>query len=134
MDNRVLVPELQRLDAVRRLEHAVSLPFQHHARQHPNAGLVLDEQDGLGAAARRRLGFRFVLRPPRVSWSAGRHTLNVVPWPISLSTADRAAVLLDDAEDGGQAEPGALARRLGREERLEDVGQVLRRNAGCRCR
>jgi hypothetical protein len=34
-------------------------------------------------------------------------------------------VLLDDAEDGGQAKPGALARLLGREERLEDPREML---------
>ena len=34
---------------------------------------------------------------------------------------DEAAGLLDDAVDGGEAEPGALADLLGREERLEDL-------------
>ena len=38
---------------------------------------------------------------------------------------DVAAVLLDDAVAGGEAEAGALARRLGREERLEQVARHL---------
>ena len=42
---------------------------------------------------------------------------------------DVTAALLDDAVDGGQPEAGALARLLGREERLEDAR--LRRPASC---
>ena len=44
-----------------------------------------------------------------------------MPRPGALSTADVPAALLDDAVDRGQAEPGALARLLRREERLEQV-------------
>src|SRR5215217_185247 len=43
---------------------------------------------------------------------------------------DRAAMLLgDDVVADRQAEPGALAGRLGREERLEQPGPVFRRDA-----
>ena len=38
---------------------------------------------------------------------------------------DEAAGLLDDAVDGREAEPGAGADLLGREERLEDARQIL---------
>ena len=43
-----------------------------------------------------------------------------------------AAALGDDAVDGGEPESGALARRLGREERLEDPrrGFVIHAVAG----
>ncbi len=41
-----------------------------------------------------------------------------------------AIVLLDDAIDLRQAQSSTLTRRLGGEERFEQVGQVLRRNAG----
>ena len=42
---------------------------------------------------------------------------------------DPAVVLLDDAEDHRQPQAGALARRLGGEERVEDARQVLRGDA-----
>ena len=41
-------------------------------------------------------------------------------------------VISDNAEHGGKAEPGALANRLGGEERIEDAIQVLPRNAHSR--
>src|SRR6202011_5412334 len=43
---------------------------------------------------------------------------------------DEAAGLLDDAIDGGEAKPGALADFFRREERLEDTVDDLGRNAG----
>ena len=43
---------------------------------------------------------------------------------------DEAAGLLDDAIDGREAEAGALAHLLGREERLPDLVEMLARNAG----
>ena len=53
-----------------------------------------------------------------------------MPAPGSLSTRTRAAVLRDDAVDGGEAEPGALARLLRREEGVEDPRAHLRAHAG----
>jgi hypothetical protein len=50
---------------------------------------------------------------------------NVVPWPGAVSTAIAPWVLLDDAVHGGQPQPGAVARALGREEGLEDPGLGL---------
>ena len=50
--------------------------------------------------------------------------MKVAPRPGALSTRDVAAALLHDAVDGGEAEPGALPRLLGGEERLEDAGLV----------
>ena len=47
---------------------------------------------------------------------------------------DRAAVLLHDAVGDRQAEAGALADLLGREERIVDARQLLGRNARARCR
>ncbi len=41
--------------------------------------------------------------------------------PCSLVDRDRAAGLTNDAVDGGQAQPGAAAGFLGREERFEDA-------------
>jgi hypothetical protein len=42
---------------------------------------------------------------------------------------DGASVFADDAVDDGQAQAGALLRRLGGEERIEDAAYMLRRNA-----
>ena len=53
-----------------------------------------------------------------------------VPCPTVLSHVIDAAVLLHDAVGDRQAEAGALADRLGREERIVDARQVLGRNAG----
>ena len=48
--------------------------------------------------------------------------------------AHRAAVGLDDLAQDGQAEAGALARRLGREEGLEDPRELVGRDSGPRVR
>ena len=52
-----------------------------------------------------------------------------VPWPTALSQPIVAVVLVDDAVGDRQAEAGAAADRLGREERIVDARQMLRRNA-----
>src|SRR2546422_7057883 len=44
--------------------------------------------------------------------------------------AEPTLMLLDDAVGHPEAEPGALAGWFGREERVEDPGEQLRRNAG----
>ena len=49
----------------------------------------------------------------------GKYTLKVAPLARLAVDPDVAAALLDDAVDGGEPEPGALALFLGREERLE---------------
>ena len=60
----------------------------------------------------------------------GSRTVNSVKSPTSLSTVMRAAVLLRyDLVADRQPKPGALAGRLGREERLEQLIPVFRRNA-----
>src|SRR5215218_5929586 len=50
--------------------------------------------------------------------------------PLIAQTADRAAVGIDDAVADRQAEAGPLADRLGREERLEQLGLIARVDAG----
>ena len=54
----------------------------------------------------------------------------MVPAPGFEIDVDVAAGLLDDAVDGGEAEPGPLPHLLGGEERLEDLLLHLRRHAG----
>ena len=55
--------------------------------------------------------------------------MNRVPCPTRALAVDRALVLAHDAVGDRQAEAGALADRLGREERIVDARQVLARNA-----
>ena len=50
--------------------------------------------------------------------------------PDRAVAVDRAVVLAHDAVGDRQAEAGALADRLGREERIVDAGEVLARNPG----
>jgi hypothetical protein len=52
------------------------------------------------------------------------------PLPFGRLGEDEAARLLDDAVDGREPEAGALADLLGGEERLEDLGEEVRRDAG----
>ena len=55
--------------------------------------------------------------------------MKVVPRFDLALDVDVAVVALHDRVHDREAEAGALAGRLGREERVEDVVQVLRRNA-----
>src|SRR5216683_7469337 len=88
------------------------------ARQRPYFVVVLDQEDRLGAPGergrrrRRRLVNRLV--DPREIDLERRSVSGLAIDP------DAAAALLDDPEDGRQAQPGPLARVLRGEERLED--------------
>ena len=63
--------------------------------------------------------------------SAGNVSTNFVPDAGRALGVDRAAVVLDDAVDERQPQPGADAvARLGGEERIEDARQVLGADAG----
>ena len=55
---------------------------------------------------------------------------NAVPLADFGLRIDEAAGLLDDAVDRREAEPGALADILGGEERLENLVDDVRRDAG----
>ena len=89
-------------------------------------GFVFDDEDRLGAAGGgprpgRRLGGdgRTAFRQADLESGAEVRLARHVHEPT---------VLPDDAEHRRQAEPGAAARFLGREERLEDAGQDIGRN------
>ena len=60
---------------------------------------------------------------------AGRKILKVVPSPKLAGYFDPALMLFDDAIDGRQAEPGALAGFLGGKERFENPRQIFRVDA-----
>ncbi len=66
--------------------------------------------------------------------ASGSASVKRVPCPIGAVAGDRAAVLLHDAVGDRQAESGALADLLGREERIVDARELLGRNARTRCR
>ena len=99
----------------------------------PCAGEIGGRARGL-LGGRQRAGDAPALRRSRRSSAPGtwrgRKMRNVVPLPELGIRIDEAAGLLDDAVDGREAEAGALADFLGREERLEDLVDDLRRNAG----
>ena len=61
---------------------------------------------------------------------SGSVSVNRVPWPTRAVAANRAVVLVHDAVGDRQAEAGAAADRLRREERIVDAREMLRRNAG----
>jgi hypothetical protein len=105
------------------LDDGVPLALQDLARQGPHHLVVLREQDRLRAPAtaagrRRRHGLGRLEDARQIDLEGGAEAgLGV--------DGDGAVALLHDPVDGGQAEPGALARRLRGEEGLEDPGPDL---------
>ena len=85
----------------------------------PATSSRLAESDGLASAAVDRAG-----------GTCGRSC----PSPGSLVDLDVTAALRDDAVDDREPEAGPLADALGREERLEDAREHVRRHAARRCR
>src|SRR4029079_10341092 len=105
--------------AVLGLEDGVAVAAQDGPDQDADGLVVLDQQDGLAAAAGRAGddgnlgGLEVPLGARQVDLEGGAATdLAVDP--------DRAAALLDDREHHREAEASALVGALGREERLED--------------
>ena len=84
-------------------------------------GFISCDQSRWGRASR--------VRPRRACGREGNSSWNVVPCRHAAVHLDRAAMLLDDTVRYRQPEAGALAADLGREERIVDAGQVLRRDA-----
>ena len=98
----------------------------------PHDGLVLDEQDRLGADARRGGGPRTCGTLGALRRRAAARSGTTSPCPGARVDLDRAAALLDDAVDGREAEAGAAFLR--REERLEELLALAPRSCRCRCR
>ena len=115
----VLRGDVERCAAVRRFEHHVTLARQHLARDRAHRRRVFHHEHGFGPAGQvggRRarpsaLGGRVHLRQVDLEGRAAPR-LGVHP--------NEAPRLLHDPVHGGEAEPRALARLLGGEERLED--------------
>src|SRR5207248_8747457 len=124
---------LHRLDAVRRLDHAVTARAQAARVQRAQALFVLDQQDGALAGeigARFRSSPRLLARAVRRMHLVLRVVLGAMPRQENIERRalaflrvdiDEAAGLLDDTVYGRKPEAGALADFLGREERLEDL-------------
>ena len=90
--------------------------------------LVIDEQDGL-VASRRRHHLRFLFGPIPVTGHRGEiQTKSRAPTGLALDR-DPATMLLDDAIDRGEAQPGSAPHFLGGEERIEDARQHRLRDA-----
>src|SRR5437773_12281627 len=109
------------------LEHRVAVLAKHLAGQRANAVIVLDEQNRLGPSAGHHSRIR------RQGVGRLRHSREIDlerrPLPRLAVHPDMAIALLHDAVHGGETEAGALARFLGGEERLEDVGLDLDRKS-----
>ena len=111
----------QRVVPVLGLQHQVPLAHQEPPGDRAYAVVVLDEQDRLRPAARRLVRLRL-----RLGLAVGRRCGKVDVDSGALARrarqVDLAAAVLHDPEHRGQPQAGALAPRLGGEERFEDVG------------
>jgi len=110
--------DAHRVGPVARLEHRVPVFPEDIAREHPHQVLVLDEEDGFmtpGRDGRRHI--RFLLCGQ--GFVTGEVDLERRP-PVAFAVhPDVSVALLDDAVDGGQAEPRPLSLFLGGEKRIE---------------
>ena len=122
---------------LRRHAHVVAVEAQDVVQQQPDALLVVDHEDAAAADRRRQadLGggataaaFRLAL----LAAAQGQVDVEDGAARGQVLRPDAAAVLVDDAVADRQAEPGALARLLRREEGVEDA--ALRCRAECRGR
>ena len=120
--------QLQRVEAVARLENGVAVLAQEPGEDGAHRRLVLRHENGFASPARdarrrRSLGLSAGTRQGQVDLERGA-------LPRLAVDRHESAALLDDAVHRGEAEAGALAHALGGEERLEDVPQRLRIHAG----
>src|SRR6185312_12841945 len=104
---------------------AVALVAQRAGAEEANRVLVLDEEHGAGAGEVARRGAAFGELVARREQRLARLVARQVDGeggapPRRAVDEDEAAGLLDDAVDGGKAEPGAGSHLLRREEGLED--------------
>ena len=140
-----LLDRLQGLVGIAREPRAVPLVLENSRHQIANVGLVVDDQDVrrhryLPTSVHRGFG---APKPPSgpSRWLAGsallararqrdahERALRSLGRPGRIFERQRAAMLLDDLLDDGEAEAGALAA-FGRDVRLEQLGAVLLRQA-----
>ena len=131
------------IDAGSRYEDARTMGVSHfieHAlfkgTTSRSALAIAQEMDALGGhlnafTDREHTCFYLRVLSDHLEAALGVRQLQREPRPVTdgAVTVNRAIVLLDDAVDDRQAEAGAPADRLGREERIVDAREVLGRNA-----
>ena len=129
--------QLQGLLAAGRLDDLVAAGAQQLGGDPAHGVLVLDEEDPAraGEVARHRTLRGDDDQALRPHWRCHRDVHrqeDAEGGPLAHPGVhgDPAVRLLDDAVDRGQAQPRALAHRLGREEGVEDLVHDLRRDAG----
>ena len=113
--------------------HAVALARQQRLEDLAHDFFVVDDEDGAvacHAACLHLLRCRATAaRPAPAETQREPRAL-----PDAALAVDRAVVLADDAVGDRQAEAGALADRLGREERIVDARRGARSECRSRCR
>ena len=120
--------QLEALGARRREPHVVAFPSQQRLENLAHDLLVVDDEDRAFVGGSHASSSRSAPRPVR----AAGVSVNRVPWPTALSQRIDALMLAHDAVDDRQAEPGAAADGLRREERIVDARELLRRDARTR--
>ncbi len=125
----MMVPELQRLRARSSLPNPVATAFEEPPRQQPNRQIVLNQKDAFAASASSRFGLE-CRRPGSGGRNRRQKYLEGRSFADLRGHLDPTLVLLDDAINRGQSQPGALAERFGGKERLKDVRQMFRGDAG----
>ena len=125
----VLAPDLEGLGASGGFEDAIAEAGENVLHGGADEEIVFEEKDGFVTAANRgqgRVGNRF---------AGGRGEMGEIdaesgPLADFAVNVDPSLVLLNDAEDRGEAEAGAFADFLGSEEWLENLLKQFRRNPG----
>ena len=129
----MIAGDLERFLAVRRLEDRVARLAKRVADERPQPAIVLGEQHGFGSAtagrpAKREIRFgligRLAIFDPRQVHQERRALAG------RGLDVNHASGLLNDSVDNRQAQTGATADFLRREERLEDAGGRLLIHAG----
>ncbi len=114
-----------------RLQHPISVTLQRGAGQQPQRGFVFHEQDDFPTSRSRR-SFFDTLGFLRESLEGRQENLEDRPLANRARDLPPASVLAHDPEDRRQSEPGAESLRLGREKWLENVMEMLGRDAAPR--
>ena len=122
--------QLEPFGAGRGQAHVVALARQQRLENLAHDLFVVDDEDRCRCGSGHVHDLRScAARAGRSAGAAASVSVKRVPWPTALSQSNRAVVLAHDAVGDRQAEAGAAADRLGREERIVDARELLGRNA-----
>src|SRR5215472_5426909 len=117
----MLLADGLRVTRMFRSQDRVSLGSEHHGDKLANAGIIFDDENGLGALFECSLRF---FRSERFGNSLRLWQIDVEGCADSQLAVhpDAAAALLHHAVDHGQAQSRSLPGSFGREEGLENAG------------